>query len=121
MVLDNATFHHQPRVMALFLSMGVRVMHLEPCDPASSPIEAAFNQVKAGLRRDLDCFGHSVSDDMMDAILTACLARVTATNAENYFRNAGFQVRTEPTEQFLAAAAVIIGGSALAIARGAPL
>ena len=49
--LDNVNLQHSPRLLDLLRRAGVKVFHFARYDPTLSPIEKAFNQMKAFLRR----------------------------------------------------------------------
>jgi hypothetical protein len=72
--------------MQFFRRLNVRVTFLARYDPRCSPLEHAFNEMKARLRRR----GHSrrVQRNHYAAVHAACAA-VTAQHARNYFRNCG--------------------------------
>lgn len=84
-VMDNLRTHKLAGVASILAERDVRVLYLPPYSPDLNPIEQAFAQVKARLRRERlrtidalwNAFGRSPD-------------WVPPGRAENYFRNAGY-------------------------------
>ncbi len=84
-VMDNLQTHKLAGVAAILAERGARGLYLPPYSPDLNPIEQAFAQVKARLRRERlrtvealwNAFGRS-------------LDWVGPSQARNYFRNAGY-------------------------------
>src|SRR5437660_239354 len=84
-VMDNLRTHKLAGVASLLAERGARALYLPPYSPDFNPIEQAFSQVKARLRRERlrtveelwGAFGRS-------------LDWVTPSHAANYFRDAGY-------------------------------
>ena len=84
-VLDNLATHKLAGVAPLLAEHDARVLYLPPYSPDFNPIEQAFSQVKARLRRErlrtLDELWHAFGQS---------LDWVSPTHAANYFRHAGY-------------------------------
>lgn len=68
---------------------GVRIEYLPPYSPDLNPIEEAFSQVKAFIRRNNDIFLSGTVTDIMFDLLEA-FEIVTDVNAMGYFIHAGY-------------------------------
>jgi transposase len=55
-VMDNARFHHSPRIQALFDAAGVVLEYLPPYLPDLNPIEQYFGDLKGWLKRHREEF-----------------------------------------------------------------
>ena len=64
LVMDNASWHHDPRVSQLAKQYGVLVLYLPPYSPDFNPIEAYFHDLKAYLRR---YYQHNGGDSLTEA------------------------------------------------------
>ena len=85
LVMDNLGAHKTPEVRELLDGSGFPYRYLPSYSPDLSPIEPAWAQVKAELRR--------VAARDMDALQRAlgpALDRVSAANAGAYFRHCGY-------------------------------
>jgi transposase len=84
-VMDNLSTHKMVAVRNLLAQYDIRPLYLPPYSPDFNPIEQAFSQVKARLRRErlrtLDELWHAFGQS---------LDWVTPTHAANYFRNSGY-------------------------------
>ena len=84
-VLDNLATHKLAGVAPLLAEHDARVLYLPPYSPDFNPIEQAFSQVKARLRRErlrtLDELWHAFGQS---------LDWVSLTHAAKYFRHAGY-------------------------------
>jgi transposase len=86
-ILDNLSVHKSARARHLIEALGCRVRFLPTYSPDFNPIEQAFSQLKARLRR---AEARSVT-----AILAAtqdAYADLTADHARHYYRNAGYKL-----------------------------
>jgi transposase len=84
-VMDNLPAHKSAAARAAIQAAGAKLVFLPPYSPDFNPIEQAFSQVKATLRRrqlrTLDELWHAFGQS---------LDWVTPTHAANYFRNSGY-------------------------------
>ena len=85
-VLDNLAPHKAACVRAAFEAAGISHRYLPPYSPDLNPIEPAWAKVKAMLRR-----AEARSLDQLDAELPRALAAVTASDAQGWFRHAGYR------------------------------
>lgn len=99
-VLDNLSVHlsvHKvPAAEKVIAAAGCRLLFLPPYSPDFSPIENAFAQVKAFLRS----VGVRGQEALEQAISTA-LDRVTAADANAYFRHTGYRLTAQHTCEVL--------------------
>jgi transposase len=84
-VMDNLRTHQLACVAPLLATRGARALYLPPYSPDLNPIEQAFSQVKATLRRQR----LRTVDDLWQAFGQS-LDWVTPTHAHNYFQHAGY-------------------------------
>jgi transposase len=59
LVMDNASWHHDGRILAAIRQRGVQEKYLPPYSPDFNPIEAYFGDLKRYLRRQ---YKHTMSD-----------------------------------------------------------
>jgi transposase len=86
LVMDNLRAHKTPEVRELLDGSGFPYRYLPSYSPDLSPIEPAWAQVKAELRRV------AVRDkDALHRALGPALDRVSAANAAAYFRHCGYE------------------------------
>ena len=85
-LVDNASAHTSPRAQAIMAACGCRLRYLPPYSPDYSPIELAFAQIKAALRRA----AARTSDKLEQAIATA-LQEISAADARAFFRHCGYR------------------------------
>ena len=85
-VMDNLGAHKTPEVRAFLGRSGFLYRYLPPYSPDLSPIEPAWAQVKAELRRVA-----ARDEDALQRALGPALDRVSAANAMAYFRHCGYQ------------------------------
>ena len=106
LVMDNARIHHGDEILELAdrfgefiqaihgvicadIAPGVRIEYLPPYSPDLNPIEEAFSQIKAFIRRNNDIFlSGSVEDIMFD--MYEALGIVSDVDAIGYFIHAGY-------------------------------
>jgi transposase len=86
LLVDNLSAHTSPRAQAIVAAYGCRLRYLPPYSPDYSPIELAFAQIKADLRRA----AARTSDKLEDAIATA-LQQISAADARAFFQHCGYR------------------------------
>ena len=86
LVMDNLDAHKTPRVRELLDGSGFPYRYLPSYSPDLSPIEPAWAQVKAELRRVA-----ARGEDALHQALGPALDRVSAANARAYFRHCGYE------------------------------
>lgn len=84
-ILDNLSAHKGERTRALIEAAGCQVRFLPAYSPDFNPIEPAFAQVKAHLRRAAARSFETLVPAIRDAI-----DAVTPTQARHYFAHAGY-------------------------------
>ena len=84
-ILDNLSAHKGDRVRALIEAAGCRTLFLPAYSPDFNPIELAFSQLKAGLRRLA-----ARTFDRLVAAIGAALAAITPAAARGFFAHCGF-------------------------------
>ncbi len=85
-IADNLSAHTSPRAQAIVAACGCRLVYLPPYSPDYSPIELAFAQIKADLRRA----AARTWDALVDAIATA-LRQISAADARAFFVHCGYR------------------------------
>jgi transposase len=85
LVMDNLAAHKTPRVRELLDRSGFPYRYLPSYPPDLNPIEPAWAQVKAELRRVA-----ARDEDALHRALGPALDRVSAENARAYFRHCGY-------------------------------
>jgi transposase len=85
LVMDNLGAHKTPRVRELLDRSGFAYRYLPSYSPDLSPIEPAWAQVKAELRRVA-----ARTPEALHRALGPALDRVSAANAAAYFRHCGY-------------------------------
>jgi transposase len=86
LVMDNLGVHKTPKVRELLDGSGFPYRYLPSYSPDLSPIEPAWAQVKAELRRVA-----ARDKDALQRALGPALDRVSAENAGAYFRHCGYE------------------------------
>ena len=86
LVMDNLGAHKTPRVRELLDGSGFAYRYLPSYSPDLNPIEPAWAQVKAELRRVA-----ARDEDALHRALGPALDRVSAENARAYFRHCGYE------------------------------
>jgi transposase len=84
-VMDNLNVHKQEAVRTAIRQAGCHPLYLPSYSPDFDPIELAFSQIKAYLRR----VGVRTQDTLETAI-AAAIDLVTPSDATGYFRHCGF-------------------------------
>lgn len=97
-VVDNARCHQSKRTRELTEAAGARLLFLPAYSPDFAPIELAWRQVKARLRR----VGARDAEALQAAIAEA-MGTVTAANAQSFFTHCGYPINpvnreTEPSD-----------------------
>jgi transposase len=85
-VMDNLSSHTGPRVEELIKAAGATLKYLPPYSPDLNPIEKAFSQLKAFLRKIAE---RSVAG-LLNA-LEACAEIFKPTQCVNYFKACGYR------------------------------
>jgi transposase len=86
LVMDNLGAHKTPKVRELLDRSGFPYRYLPSYSPDLNPIEPAWAQVKAELRR-----AAARDEDALHRALGPALDRVSAANATAYFRHCGYE------------------------------
>jgi transposase len=86
LVMDNLGAHKTPEVRGLLDRSGFPYRYLPSYSPDLDPIEPAWAQVKAELRRVA-----ARDEDGLHRALGPALDRVSAANARAYFRHCGYE------------------------------
>jgi transposase len=84
-ILDNLSVHKHPRIRTLIEAAGCRLLHLPSYSPDFNPIEHAFSQIKAYLRRV-----GARTQEALEAAIAVAIDRVSAADASGYFRHCGY-------------------------------
>lgn len=84
-ILDNLSAHTGDRVRALIEAAGCEVLFLPASSPGFNPIELAFSQLKAGLRRLA-----ARTCDRLVAAIGAALTAITPAAAHGFFAHCRF-------------------------------
>lgn len=90
-IMDNASIHKDERVKELIESVGARLIYTAPYSPDLMPIEFAFHELKAYMRRKNAArrINWAPAVDPGDLLLGA-LKCVTPEHMVGYFRKVGF-------------------------------
>ena len=86
LVMDNSGAHKTPKVRELLDGSGFPYRYLPSYSPDLSPIEPAWAQVKAELRRVA-----ARTPEALHRAIGPALDRVSAANARAYFRHCGYE------------------------------
>jgi transposase len=84
-VVDNLGSHKGPGVRAVIEAAGACLLYLPPYSPDSDPIENAFAELKAALRR-----AAARSVEALRDTIGRIVASFTPTECANYFAAAGY-------------------------------
>jgi len=84
--MDNLSTHTGEKVRQATEAKGCRLLFLPSYSPDLSPIEKAFSQLKAFLRRAQA----RTHETLQEAIIEA-LATITAQDAHGWFRHGGYR------------------------------
>ena len=89
LLLDNVRFHHRESIRELVEATGAHVLFLPAYSPEFNPIEECWSKLKAWLRKR----AARTVKGLQDAI-TEAIHLVTRSNAEGWFRHAGYLFNT---------------------------
>jgi transposase len=89
-IMDNLPAHKPAGVRELIEERGCELIYLPAYSPDLNPVEEAFSQIKAMLRR----VGARTKDALVDALGEA-LSAVSAQDARGYFEHAGYRLRAQ--------------------------
>jgi len=85
-LVDNLSAHTSAGAQAIVAACGCRLRYLPPYSPDYSPIELAFAQIKADLRRA----AARTYNQLEEAIATA-LQQISAADARAFFQHCGYR------------------------------
>ena len=80
-VMDNLSAHKAPAVRELIEAAGAELLYLPPYSPDLNPIEKAWAKLKQLLRGT-----KARTKETLDQAITEALPRITADNAQAWFR-----------------------------------
>ena len=86
-VLDNLSPHKGTAALRLIEQAGATVRFLPPYSPDFNPIEHMWSKVKTILRTE-----KARTEEALDAGIARALARVTASDARNWFAACGYSI-----------------------------
>lgn len=84
-VMDNLSGHKSGQVQALIEGAGCELWYVPAYSPDLSPIELAFAQLKAWLRR-----AQARTHDALETAIARALDQITAADAQSYFTHCGY-------------------------------
>lgn len=84
-VMDNLSVHKSGRVQALIEGAGCELWYVPAYSPDLSPIELAFAQLKAWLRR-----AQARTREALEAAIARGLDQITSADAQSYFTHCGY-------------------------------
>jgi transposase len=82
---DNLSAHKSERAQAIVAACSCALLYLPPYSPDYSPIELAFAQIKADLRR-----AAARTRDGLEAAIATALGQITAADARAFFQHCGY-------------------------------
>jgi len=85
-LVDNASSHRSPRAQAIVAACGCQLRYLPAYSPDYSPIELAFAQIKADLRR-----AAARTSDKLEQAIAIALQQISAADARAFFRHCGYR------------------------------
>jgi len=85
-VADNLSAHKNERAQAIVAARGCQLLYLPAYSPDYSPIELAFAQIKADLRR-----AAARSREELERAIAMALAQITSADAQAFFRHCGYR------------------------------
>lgn len=88
-VLDNLSAHKSAEVAAAIRAAGCRVLFVPPYSPEYNAIERLWSKLKARLRKIA-----ARTQEALEAAITEAAATITATDATNWIRGAGYGPRS---------------------------
>lgn len=97
LIMDNASFHHDPKVQEMCDAAGVKLLYLSPYSPDFNPVEEQFAQLKAFVKKEISVFEEN-PDQGFDAYLQWCVDRVGGNriSARGHFRHVGWTIEEPP-------------------------
>ena len=88
-IMDNLPAHKVAAVRQTIETAGARLIYLPPYSPDFNPIEKAFSQIKAYLKK-----AAAQTKVKLDQAIAKAIETVSAQNAINYFAACGYQSDT---------------------------
>ncbi len=88
-IMDNLPAHKVAAVRETIEGAGARLTYLPPYSPDFNPIEKAFSQIKAYLKKVA-----ARTKEKLDQAIARAIDIVSAQNAINYFATCGYQSDT---------------------------
>lgn len=88
-VMDNLPAHKVAGVRTTIEAVGAKLVYLPPYSPDFNPIEKAFSQIKAFLKKTA-----ARTKEKLDAAIAAAIDVVSSQNAINYFAACGYESDT---------------------------
>ena len=85
-LVDNLSAHTSPRAQAIVAGCGCRLRYLPPYSPDYSPIELAFAQIKADMRR-----AAARTPEALEAAIATALQQISAADARAFFLHCGYR------------------------------
>lgn len=85
-LVDNLSAHTSPRAQAIVAACGATLVYLPPYSPDYSPIELAFAQIKADLRR-----AAARTRAALEAAIATALEQISAADARAFFEHCGYR------------------------------
>ncbi len=79
-IMDNLPAHKVAAVRGIIEGAGATLMYLPPYSPDFNPMEKAFSQIKAHLKKTA-----ARTKDKLDQAIASAIETVTPQNAANYF------------------------------------
>jgi transposase len=83
---DNLSAHKSDRAQAIVAGCGCTLVYLPAYSPDYSPIELAFAQIKADVRR-----AAARTRDALERAIATALAQITAADARAFFQHCGYR------------------------------
>ena len=88
-IMDNLSAHKVAAVHEIIERVGARLIYLPPYSPDFNPIEKAFSQIKAYLKK-----AAARTKEKLDQAIAMAIETVSEQNAVNYFAACGYQSDT---------------------------
>jgi len=85
-LVDNLSAHTSVRAQAIVAACGCQLRYLPPYSPDYSPIELAFAQIKAELRR-----AAARTADKLEQAIASALQHISADDARAFFLHCGYR------------------------------
>jgi transposase len=89
-VLDNLAVHKRAAIRRLIRAVGCHLLFLPSYSPDFNPIEMAFSQIKAYLRRMA-----ARTREALEAEIGHAIDLITPAQAQGYFRHCGYESRAQ--------------------------